>query len=246
MKRVLFGIFFFITLLFSAVFHMPAHVGLGFVTPLPEGIKLDGLSGPLWSGSAASFQWKGQSFGSLTWELNFLRLFLGQADLSINLSGVSGLSVDGHVGYSFGGAYAKNLKVVAPAMIVNPYITAPVPISLSGQFKLSLSDYQVSKPLCSKLNGNLTWSQAQVVTQIGTVDPGPVAATLSCNAGSVVAKGKSNSDSIETEFDVSLKPNQTVSLQGFLKPGPALSEGLKNQLKWLGAPDAEGFYQLNF
>lgn len=246
MKRVFFGIFFFIILLISAVVHMPAYVGLGFVTPLPGGVKLDGVSGTLWNGSAASLYWKGQSFGSLKWELSFLRLFIGQADLSIKLAGVSGLSVNGHVGYSFGGAYAKDLKILAPAMIVNSYITAPIPISLSGEFKLSLNNYQLSKPLCSELSGNLTWSQAQVVTQIGTVDPGPVAATLSCNEGNVVAKGKSKSDSIESEFKVSIAPNQAINLQGFLKPGSALPQGIKNQLKWLGAPDAEGFYQLNF
>ncbi len=246
MKRVLFGIFFFFTLLISVVVHLPAHVGLGFITPLPVGIKLDGLSGSFWNGSAASFHWNGQSLGTLQWDLGFLRLFTGKVDLTVKLSGVAGLALDGHVGYGFSGAYGENVKITVPATMVNRFISLPVPLTLSGAFNLSLTHYQIEKPLCSQLSGNLTWAQAQIVTQIGTVDPGPVAATLSCNAGSILMKGKSNSDAIETEFNVTLAPNQSFSLQGSLKPGTALPSGIKSQLSWLGAPDSTGFYKLDF
>lgn len=245
MKRVFFGVFFVLILLISAAAHLPAHIALGFISPLP-GIKLDGLSGTIWNGSAASFHFQGKSLGSLDWEFNFFPLVTGKLDLSVGLSGVAGLSVNGHIGYGFSGIYANDLRLLVPASTISPFLPAPVPVGLSGRFELLVRDYQMSKPLCNTLDGNLTWSQAQVVTPIGTVELGPVVAQLSCKAGSVVATGKSKSEAIETEFSVSLAPNKKIKAEGLIKPGMALPEGLKSQLNWLGEPDNEGRYQLNF
>lgn len=245
MNRVLLSFLFVVTLLISVMAHLPAHVGLGFILPLP-GIKLDGLSGTVWNGSAASFHVQDQSIGSLDWEVNFLRLFLGKADLTVRLSGVSGLSADGHIGYGLSGAYANDLRLSLSANMISDYLPVPIPVSLSGKVKVVVNEYLVNNPLCNTLNGTLTWSQAQVISPIGTAELGPVTANLSCKSGNIVMKGKSNSDAIETEFNVSLAPNQQIEVDGLLKPGEALPESLKSQLKWLGEPDSEGRYQLNF
>lgn len=245
MKKVILSVLFFFTLLISVIIHIPAHIALNYLPPIP-GIKYSGISGSVWNGQAASLHWQDLSLGSLSWNFNFISIFMGKIDVSVDLKGVAGLSGDGHIGYSFNGVYVDNLRFFTPASIVKNFISMPFPVDLSGKFKLSVQNYQANKPLCNLLNGNLIWDNAQIVTPIGTIDPGPASATFSCKAGNVVAKSRSKSEAIETEFDVSLSPNASYILNGYLKPGPTLSPDLKNQLKWLGSPDAKGRYQIDF
>ncbi|USH02347.1 type II secretion system protein N [Grimontia kaedaensis] len=247
MKRVILWSFLFLVVLVgSAVVHIPANLVLRQLPPI-QGLELSGVSGTLWNGSAAKFSWQGQPMGTLKWQFNPLKLFTGKADVDLRLSGTPGLSARGNVGYSLGGIYANNLLLSASANIVQSFIPYPLPVSLSGQFDLTVRDYLFAQqPFCEVLAGNLAWSQGNVASPIGTIEPGLVVAQLSCNEGQLVLDGDSASDAIETEFNISLSPDQRYSLNGWFAPGDDFPEGMRGQLGFLGNPDSEGRYRLSF
>ncbi|WP_394213046.1 type II secretion system protein N [Enterovibrio calviensis] len=246
MKRtILMSVLFLLVLLTSVVVHVPASLVFRYVPPV-DGLDIDGVTGTVWNGKAANFRWQGQPLGAINWQFNALKLLMGNADLAVRLYGVPGFSARGNVGYGLGGAYASDLLFSMPAHFVQSFIPYPLPVSLTGQFDLTLRDYQLQQPFCDVLDGTLAWSQGNVMSPMGAVDPGLVMANLSCDAGSVLVNGDSDSEAIQTEFSLSLSPDQQYSVSGWFIPGDGLPAGMKSQLGWLGAPDSEGRYRLSF
>ncbi|WP_281545920.1 type II secretion system protein N [Grimontia sp. SpTr1] len=247
MKRViLWSVLFLVVLISSAVVHIPANLVVRYLPPM-QGLALSGVSGTLWNGSASNFTFQGREMGALKWQFNPLKLFTGKADVELRLSGSPGLSARGNLGYSLGGLYANNLLVSASANVVQSFIPYPMPVSLSGQFDLTVRDYLFNQqPFCESLAGNLAWSQGNVASPIGTIEPGLVVAQLSCNEGQLVMDGDSASDAIETDFNISLSPDQRYSLNGWFAPGETFPESMRGQLGFLGTPDSEGRYRLSF
>ncbi|WP_028024309.1 type II secretion system protein N [Enterovibrio calviensis] len=246
MKRtVLMSIVFVLVLLTSVVVHTPASFVFRYIPPV-NGLEVNGVSGTIWNGVASDFRWQGQSLGAVNWEFNPLALLTGKADLGVRVSGVPGFSARGNLGYGFSGVYASQLLISAPAHFVQSFIPYPLPVSLKGQFDLTLRDYQLQQPFCDVLDGTLAWSQGSVDSPMGSVEPGLVMAQLTCDTGSVLVSGDSDSEALETEFNLSLSPDQQYSVSGWFIPGDALPQGIKGQLGWLGAPDGEGRYRLSF
>lgn len=247
MKRViLWSVLFFVVFITSAIVHLPANLVVKSLPKMP-GLALNGVTGTLWNGAAAGLNWQGKPMGSLKWQFNPLKLFTGKADVDVRLSGKPGLSARGNVGFGFSGLYANNLLVTTSAQNVQSFIASPIPVTLSGQFDLTVRDYLYKqKPFCEVLAGNLAWSQGNVVSPVGAIDPGVVVAQLSCNDGQLVIKGDSKSEAIETEFNVSLSPDQQYSLSGWFVPGKTFPEDMRRQLGFLGNPDSEGRYRLSF
>lgn len=247
MKRVILGlVLFLVVFITSAIVHFPANLVVKNLLQVP-GISLNGITGTLWNGVAAGVNWQGRPMGSLKWQFNPLKLFTGKVDVDVRLSGNAGLSARGNVGYGLAGVYANNLLVTTSAQVVQSFIAYPIPVTLSGQFDLTVRDYLFNqKPFCEVLAGNLAWSQGNVVSPIGSIDPGVVVAQLSCNDGQLVINGDSKSDAIETEFNVSLSPDQQYSLDGWFVPGKTFPEDMRRQLGFLGNPDSEGRYRLSF
>ncbi|WP_223824366.1 type II secretion system protein N [Candidatus Enterovibrio escicola] len=229
----------------SVVTHIPASFALRYLPATPK-LYFQEVLGTVWKGSAQALRWQGTPLGILNWQFNLWSLFTGNVEVETHLSGILGLSAHGNLGYGVKGIYANNFLLSAPATFVQSFIPYPVPVSLSGQFDLTVQEYQLNEPFCDTLKGYLTWSRGNVVSQLGMVNPGHVIVTLSCDTGSLVLNGRSESDALRSEFNVSLDPNQRYEVNGWFINGEALPEGIKDQLGWLGKPDNEGRYRLSF
>ncbi|PKF51405.1 type II secretion system protein N [Enterovibrio nigricans] len=247
MKRIIImSMLFVLTLLVSLVVHIPANFIFSYIPPV-QGLQLGAISGTIWSGTAASVSWQGQPMGKLNWHLNIMPLLTGNADVAIRLSGVKGLSAKGNIGYGMSGAYANNLLFSTSANVVQSFIPYPLPVSLAGQFDLTVRDYLFTqKPFCDELEGNIAWSQGSVTSQLGTIDPGLVVANLTCDEGRLSLDGGSKSDALETEFSLLLSPDQRYNMNGWFVPGNALPPSMKGALGFMGQPDNEGRYRLSF
>ncbi|KXF82537.1 type II secretion system protein N [Enterovibrio coralii] len=246
MKRtIIMSLLFVLVLLVSAIVHIPASFVVRYMPPV-QGLQLGAVSGTLWNGTAANLNWQGQPLGKLNWQFNLMPLLTGKADVAIRLSGVPGLSARGNVGYGLSGAYANNLLFSTSANVVQSFIPYPMPVSLAGQFDLTLRDYLFTKPFCDVLEGNVAWSQGSVTSELGTVDPGLVVADLTCDDGRLSLNGGSKSDALETEFSLLLSPDQRYNMNGWFVPGDALPQSMRGALSFVGQPDEEGRYRLSF
>ncbi|MDD1783590.1 type II secretion system protein N [Enterovibrio sp. ZSDZ35] len=247
MKRTLIMSFLFIlVLLVSAVVHTPASLVFRYIPPI-QGLQLGTIGGTIWNGTASNVTWQGQPLGKLNWQFNLLPLFTGNADVAMRLSGVKGISARGNIGYGLAGAYANNLLFSTSANVVQSFIPYPLPVSLAGQFDLTVRDYLFTKtPFCDTLQGNIAWSQGSVTSELGTVDPGLVVADLACDEGRLSIKGGSDSDALETEFSLLLSPDQRYNMNGWFVPGNALPQSMRGALSFMGQPDSEGRYRLSF
>lgn len=244
-RKVLWGVLFVLVLLTSAVVHLPASLAVRYMPPVP-GLALGEVSGTVWKGTAAQLRFQGKALGILKWRFNPLSLLTGKADVEMRLSGNPGVSARGNVGYGFAGLYANNLLVSASAGFVQSFIPMAMPVSLSGQFDLTVRDYQMKTPLCNALAGNLAWTQGNVSTPLGNIEPGVAMATLACDSGKVVVSGDSESQAVETAFNLTLTPEQRYSVSGWFVPGATFPEGMRSQLGWLGQPDDQGRYRFSF
>ncbi|RXJ72666.1 general secretion pathway protein GspN [Veronia nyctiphanis] len=244
--KILLSLLLIVVFIVSVIAHLPARLAVNYL-PASTGIVVTGVEGSLWKGSAKNVTWKNRSLGTLSWDANLLRLFTGKADVSIALrGGIDGIDGKGRVGYSLSGPYASNLFVSAPAEAVMKNAPIPVPVSASGSLNLLVKDYQFASPWCAELDGSLNWVNGNVSSPMGDIKAGDVAAQLSCVDGSIAAKGDSKSSALTSEFSLELSPNQRYKVNGWLAPGSEFPPQLRSQLGFLGRPDSNGRYKLNF
>ncbi len=239
-------IFFFVLIFFvSAMVHIPASLFSGY---LPKGnqFSVSGLSGTLWQGSAQSIVVLGRPFGQLDWNFSTFSLFLGRVEFDLNLSGQRQVSANGAFGYSFSGPYARNVLMKTDASFIQSFVPSPFPIEAKGPVEIDLANYAMTTPLCDALNGNIKWP-GQLNTPMGDLDFGTVKGKMSCDNGSLVVKVENQSDALQSEVTLRLGPQiNRWGVKGWFTPGNAMPQGMKQNLNWIGSPDNQGRYNLEF
>ncbi|MFD2179134.1 type II secretion system protein N [Veronia pacifica] len=230
----------------SLVAHLPARLAVNYL-PASMGVRLAGVDGTVWQGTAKQVSWQNKPMGRLSWEVHLLQLFLGKADVSVELrGGVNGLDGKGHVGVSFGGPYATDFILSAPAEMVLRNVPAPIPVTATGSVNLVVKRYEFASPWCKELDGRLNWVNGAVSSPVGDISAGDAMANLSCNAGSLSVRGDSKSASLTSNFSLELAPDQSYKVDGWFIPGSEFPNQLRQQLSWLGQPDSNGRYPLKF
>ncbi|MDO6707485.1 type II secretion system protein N [Photobacterium sp. 1_MG-2023] len=227
--------------------HLPASWLWQFV-PSPPGLTVTGIKGTLWDGNASQARWQQWDLGEVGWEMSPWKLLTGHVLLDVTLGRGSPLDYRGKglLGVNFDGPYAKDFSLHLSAQQVSQLMPLPVPLTLGGSFELQLSEYRFAPPYCETLDGQLIWHGASIGTPLGEIDPDTANAMLSCNDGQLMATIKQESSQVTSEWQASLSPNQTYHLNGWFKPGAELPGGLRDQLKWVGNPDADGRYPIRY
>ncbi|WP_330961660.1 type II secretion system protein N [Photobacterium sp. 53610] len=245
--RVFVGVSFVFALLVSLLVHLPASWLWQFVPNTP-GLVVSGISGTPWKGSASQIRWQQWVLGEAEWTMFPWKLLTGDAAFKVSMGRGSELGYrgDGTLGINFDGPYAKGFVLTMSAQQVVQSVRLPIPLTLGGSFTLTLNDYRFASPYCQALDGVLTWNGALVGTPMGEIDLGPVNAELSCNDGQLAATSHQKSNQVESDWQASLSQNQTYSLNGWFTPGAELPANLRDQLKWLGSPDASGRYPVRY
>jgi general secretion pathway protein N len=151
------------------------------------------------------------------------------------------------VGYSFAGAYAKNMIVSLPVsevMAMAPPI--PVPIDIGGRVELNLRDYSYSAPYCGSATGSLVMTSNSISTPIADLVIGPIIADFTCQDNKVEISGQQTSEQVVSGFSATLETDKRYNSQAWFTPQDTFPIGLADQLKWLSKPDAEGKYRFKY
>ncbi len=218
-------------------------------SPSVRGLDIQGAQGTLWQGQASNIAWQGQNLGEMNWDFQWSALLTGKAEIAVRFGRGSDLDIRGRgiVGYGlFGGAYAKNLVASVPAAKLVEQARLPVPVGVDGQLELNIHHATYAAPWCETGEGTLVWSSSAIQSPLGSLDLGPVVASLNCQDSVVTALGEQKSTQISAAFSAELTPNQQYSTKAWFKPEAEFPAAMSAQLQWLGKPNAQGQYEFDY
>jgi hypothetical protein len=90
----------------------------------------------------------------------------------------------------------------------------------------------------------LNWQQAGIEVMANQLDVGSASAQLSCENQQVVAKSTQQSNHVSSEFTLALRTPNRFTLNGWFTPESGLPDAFRQQLHWVGSPDANNRYQI--
>lgn len=156
---------------------IPAIWGGYFLTK-GTGLALSGVTGTLWNGRASlasvTHQGKEYSLGQLSWSLRGLSLLKLNPCLLLTTK-LDKQTFEGDVCVGLNGAVTlKNADIALPAALVQQYI----PIPIMGQLSAHMDSLVLRGNVLLKLNGKLSWRQAQVNNGANWMEIGSYGADL--------------------------------------------------------------------
>ncbi|MCG9597748.1 type II secretion system protein N [Vibrio sp. Isolate25] len=247
-KVILLSLALIMVFITSAIVHIPAQVVLSYA-PLPQQLVINGVSGTVWEGRAASVIWQKQKLGALHWQLAPLKLLTGKAEAQVRFGRGSDMQITGRgiVGYSTSGPYAENLIASLPVEKILEFTPPmPIPVELTGQVELSIKSMVYALPYCQMGEGSLVWNTDKVVTPLDELYVGSVVVDFSCQDSLITLKGAQNSEQVSSAAEVVLEANRNYQASAWFKPEGKFPSSLAEQLKWLPSPDGEGRYQFTY
>lgn len=234
----LFGLFAYIVFL---VANLPAGMvyrQIASSSGLEKVVRMSGVQGTLWSGRARWAQVAGISLGSLEWDLSFLPLLIGHANLDVTFR-----STDGHGGASIsaglgGDLHISQLVAQLPAQALAPLFRG-MPISLAGKLSSDLSAVSLEPGKRISLQGRLAWLNAGLVAP-QQLEFGDLLLTLVPDAEGSKGQLADQGGPLVAQGTLNLKSNGQYTLAASFAPRSAEQTQLKAALRMLGRPDRAG------
>ncbi|MGL5812931.1 MAG: GspN family type II secretion system protein ExeN [Aeromonas sp.] len=245
--RVLIPAIFLVTYLVFLLVQLPAALVVRYL-PLPANlVRLEGVSGTLWSGQIARLQYASESLTQLRWDLNGWSLLRLAPEASVRFGDRAGLNGQGIIGWN-GAAFGRDITLNAPApwLLERVPMRLPFPLTAAGQLQLKVDQFAQGNPWCDQLYGNLYWYGAEAGTPAGKLALGDPEAKLTCLDSRLVAELKQGSEAVQVVGKLELQANRQYLFQGSLKPGPELPDQMKQGLPFLGQPDGQGRFPLRY
>lgn len=244
-QRILMAALFLAAYLVFLLTMLPASLVVRYLPLPPNQLRLEGVSGTLWSGQAARLQYASESLSQLRWELNGWSLLRLAPEVSLRVGERGGLNGQGVIGWN-GAAFGRDitLNVPAPWLLARLPVRLPFPLAATGQVQLKVDQFAQGTPWCDELYGNLYWYGAEADTPAGKLVLGDPEVKLTCLDSRLVAELKQASEAGQVQGKLELQPSRQYLFQGNFKPGPALPDQMKQGLSFLGQPDGQGRFPL--
>ncbi|MBW3165996.1 type II secretion system protein N [Ferrimonas balearica] len=240
-KYTLLGVVLYLLFL---VINVPAALVWQFA-PVPNGIKASGLNGTLWQGQAEQLTVAGRQLEQVSWELHPSQLLTGQAGLSFRLDGGVARG-QGSVSYGLSGLAVDNLRLSAPLPWLLGNTRLPFRTKVGGNATLSLNDSAQGTPWCDRLSGRVLVDGLDVNNQFGQYPLGNLAGTLSCDQGNLKLVMDEAENTIGVQGEALLLADNQIKVAAQIKPTDSQPSDLRQALTFLGKPNADGAYPINY
>ena len=147
------------------VFGAPAAKVLPRVQP--EGVRIVGVEGSLWSGQAALVSVAPVQLNRLHWQFRPLALLVGELGFALEADWL-GRPVQADVGRSFfGEPRVSDVRGRIAAADLLRMLRVPQQVGLAGELDFDISDVEWPEETgYPALQGNVTWSPARIVTPV--------------------------------------------------------------------------------
>jgi len=252
MKRVILLITVFVMcfLVFTIV-KTPAAVALDLAKPhLPKQLQLGKASGTLWDGRIMQVRFDGEQLNNVRWQLSGWSLFTGKLIGTVRFGDPRDKAdISGNADFSYGlFNQAVTVKKTTLRLTVEramERLQLPLPVSAQGRVIVDLDEYSSGEPYCESLSGEIASPNIDVKGMNNWFSIGPLSGRLSCKSGDVAVLVDPE-NRLGLEADAVLKANFDFKVAGYIKPEASLPKEVHDAAKFLGRPDNEGRYPLNF
>lgn len=247
---------FIVIFLVSLILHIPASLVYQWLPKAP-GVKLSAISGTPWKGQAAGLEVDKQQVGSLSWDLQGLKLLTANLEYNVKVSGQTsslGLTAKANIGVGFGGLYAADVIASMPAQAALNLAKLPksIPVTAQGRLELSMPEFNYAAPWCDSAQADLVWVRPRVINPLGDLAVERIPAKVSCEASTLTLIGGQDDPQVSSHFNIKAEPAGANPMRGsyqvsaWFKPGAEFPQGLNEQLSWLGQANNQGQYPFNF
>ena len=207
-------------------------------------IKLYGLNGSVWQGSADVMIYDGKRFDAVAWEFHPMDLLTANLTLSVRLKGED-LALKGRVSQSFfGETRLQNVQANVSAMELLALLKIPA-VKLDGKFSLNVPLMTVTGKVPTYIQGKLLWSDAEskfpqklslgdLYANLSTGDDGKITATLGDGGGPLELSG-----------NLELDKNGKYDLKGLFAAREGRKSTLGRSLGFVGRYDSTGKIPFN-
>lgn len=246
MKNItLYLVVFVLAYLVFTIANLPAKFVLAQVN-LPKNIHLQHVSGTIWHANIKQINTDKLTIHDVNAKLSLVSLITMSPSVLLEFGDAMKFGPVGQLtlikqgdGFVIEDA---NIDVAANDLLANANL--PVPVVAKGDLTLKLSEFLLGKPLCSVLQGQLTWPKAQVKALEEKVKLGSLKATLSCEKGAIALTLDEKND-LGLSYTAYMRQWGKFTGDGFVKPSDKFPPQLKPILNFLGKPDNQGRYRLS-
>lgn len=219
---------------------------------LPKNISIQAISGTVWQGEIGQVTVDKNIIKQVTTKLSFWSLFtlMPKVDISFGSDILAGPQGQLTLAISQSKLNLSDVNIFLSANEIAQQARLPLPITAKGEVELNFSDISIALDTrkCSEAKGKVDWSRAGVIAMEQNIKLGKFSSNITCEKGELVAKiAPKNDIGLSFTAYVSSTGNSVrVSGNGYIKPGVKFPAKLKSALSFLGNPDAQGRYRLNF
>lgn len=224
-----------------AVATLPASVFAGRIEK--HGVRVSGLYGTVWSGTALGLAVQGRSIGDLRWSISPLRLLTGRVAGHADLT-----RTDGRIETDFEARLNGSLTLsnATAGLPLSAFEALPlgIPPGWRGQMTARVEELVIESGWPRAARGQLELDALTAPpprnANIGSYlvvlpDPGSAAAD-----GHITAAVKDKDGPLSVEGRLSVSPDRSFLLEGTLAARGSTPAGMERSLRLLGPPDESG------
>jgi general secretion pathway protein N len=219
-----------------------ARLPASWVIPAPPSpVACADVDGSIWSGTCTGLTLQGTSLGDVTWNVHALRLLTGKLSANIVLTRSAGsASGDFDIGLDKS-ITGRNVQANVP-LDQNIKALLPALRSLSGSANANLASVHVVKDLVTQIQGRIEVHDLEDHDRDGVTPFGSYAVTFpGGDSGNPTGELRDIGGPLAVQGTVRLMQKQPgLELQGYVTPRADAAPGLRQQLQYLGSPDAQG------
>ncbi|TLU65827.1 type II secretion system protein N [Thalassotalea litorea] len=243
-KGLLYSLGFVLVYLVFLVAMAPANKLVAMVE-LPKDVVLHGVQGSVWAGEAKSMSTSNYEIKDVDWRLSLLSLVTMSPSADVSFGRSPRLGPTGSLtiknDHPYVGLHNATMKIAA-GQIVN-LVTLPVDMQAGGLVSVDLTKFISGKQVCSEVDGEIFWQDANINAFEEDVQLGDFKGKLSCENDSL-AITVDPENNLGLELSVYISQSGRVAAQGYLTPGPKFPANARSILGFLGNKDAQGRYRI--
>lgn len=238
---ILFGTFIYIVSLVAA---LPANRVVNHLLPASASsyIKYQGISGSIWNGQATQFSVRQIALGKLQWDLSFIPLFWGTADVQLTSKR------DGALLVSDVAIRSRSISLQDTRFEIGIADLMPLfygfPISLDGNIKAFFKSIEIDPASRMNIEGRAVLSDINLLAP-QDLSLGNLVATFENNDNGTRININDKQGPVQVDAVVTLAETGFYTVNATLTPRASSDASIKNALAMFAKADSQGRYTYN-